>query len=95
MLARSQATEVAKEDSNDSTNPAMFTPTRGGIDFNPTNFNLLIKRDGNGVPLPLSQQDMAQLMQVEGFIPVILAITPALNVPILTELQHQLQPALR
>jgi len=65
--------------------------TKGGIDFNAANMNLLIKRDGRGVPLPLSQQDMAQLMKVQGFVPEIIEIRPAVNVPIISELQQKLQ----
>ena len=49
----------------------------GGIDLNSANLNLQIKRDGKGVPLPLTQQDMAQLVNIQGFVPVILEIKPA------------------
>ena len=44
----------------------------GGIDFNSANLNLQIKYDGRGVPLPLAQQDMAQLSAIQGFEPEIL-----------------------
>ena len=30
-------------------------------DFDPTNMNLQIKRDGKGVPLPLPQQNLEQI----------------------------------
>jgi hypothetical protein len=63
----------------------------GGIDFNSANLNLQIKRDGNGVPLPLAQQDMAQLSRIQGFEPEIIEIRPAVNVPIISELQQKLQ----
>jgi hypothetical protein len=63
----------------------------GGIDFNAANMNLLVKRDGRGVPLPLVQQDMGQLSRIQGFIPEIIEIKPAVNVPILSELQQKLQ----
>lgn len=63
----------------------------GGIDLNSANMNLQIKRDGKGVPLPLALQDMDQLMQVQGFIPEIIEIKPAVNLPILNELQQKLQ----
>ena len=49
----------------------------GGIDLNAANLNLQIKRDGKGVPLPLAQQDMAQLVNIQGFVPIILEIKPA------------------
>jgi len=68
--------------------------TPGGIDLNAANLNLQIKRDGRGVPLPLNQQDMAQLNNIEGFVPEIIEIKPAINVPIINELQQKLQSSL-
>ncbi len=62
---------------------------KGGVDFNSSNLNLQIKRDGKGVPLPLAQQDMAQLIQIEGFIPVILEIKPVRDLPIFSELSRE------
>jgi len=63
----------------------------GGIDLNAANMDLRIKRDGKGVPLPLALQDMNQLMRVQGFVPEIIEIKPAVNLPILSELQQKLQ----
>lgn len=63
----------------------------GGIDMNAANLNMLIKRDGKGVPLPIAQQDMAQLIRVPGFVPQIIEITPVTALPILSQLQEQLQ----
>lgn len=57
----------------------------GGIDLNPANLNMQIKRDGNGVVLPLEMQDVENI-QVEGFVPVIIEIVPITTLPILTEL---------
>jgi len=59
----------------------------GGIDFNTANFNLKIKRDGNGVPLPIAQQDMAQLGKIDGLVPEIVTIKPATSMPLASELQ--------
>jgi len=56
--------------------------TKGGIDLNPANLNLQIKRDGNGVPLPIQFQDIPNI-NVEGFLPVIIQITPVTNLPLL------------
>jgi hypothetical protein len=64
---------------------------KGGIDLNAANLSLQIKRDGKGVPLPLVQQDMNQLMQIQGFVPQIIEIKPVVNLPILAELQQKLQ----
>ncbi|MCB9772433.1 MAG: hypothetical protein H6754_07785 [Candidatus Omnitrophica bacterium] len=47
----------------------------GGIDFDPTNMNLQIKRDGRGVPLPLPQQNLEQI-NIQGLFPVIINIVP-------------------
>ena len=63
----------------------------GGIDLNSANLNLQIKRDGKGAPLPLVQQDMAQLSHIQGFEPEIIEIKAAMNLPILSELQQKLQ----
>ncbi|MCC6759104.1 MAG: hypothetical protein IT395_05735, partial [Candidatus Omnitrophica bacterium] len=54
----------------------------GGIDLNPVNLNLQVKRDGNGVPLPLINQSVRE-MNIEGFYPVIINITPVNNLPML------------
>ncbi len=48
---------------------------KGGIDFDPTNMNLQIKRDGRGVPLPLPQQNLEQI-NIQGLFPVIINIMP-------------------
>jgi hypothetical protein len=63
----------------------------GGIDFNSAHLAMIIKRDGHGVPLPLVQQDMAQLSHIQGFEPQIIEIKPAVNLPILSELQRKLE----
>jgi hypothetical protein len=55
---------------------------RGGIDLNSANLNMQIKRDGNGVPLPVSEQDLSQV-RIDGLVPVILSIQPAGSLPAL------------
>ena len=47
----------------------------GGIDFNPEYLDLQIKRDANGVPLPLGEQPIYE-MQIQGILPVIIQIAP-------------------
>ena len=54
----------------------------GGIDLNPALLDLQIKRDSYGVPLPLNQQPIME-MQIEGFLPVIINVTPIHNLPLL------------
>lgn len=53
----------------------------GGIDLNPTMLNLQIRRDGNGVPLPIYEQPI-EYLNIEGFTPVIINISPV-TVPML------------
>jgi len=58
------------------------TDRKGGIDLNPELLDLQIKRDGNGVPLPIFQQPI-ETMNIQGFLPVIINITPVTNLPAL------------
>jgi len=60
--------------------------TKGGIDLNSANLAMIIKRDGHGVQMPLSQQDLAQLSNIEGLDPVILSIKPASQTALFSEL---------
>ncbi len=53
----------------------------GGINFNTDLINWQIKRDGNGVPLPMNLQPI-ETMQIEGFVPVIINMTPV-SLPLL------------
>ncbi len=62
--------------------PVGETGDLGGIDFNATNIDLQIKRDGHGVPLPVSQQDLDNI-RIDGLVPVILGIQPVASAPIL------------
>ena len=56
----------------------------GGIDFAQKTLDLQIKRDGAGVPLPISQQNLDNI-RIEGLVPVILDIRPASGVPSLMQ----------
>ena len=56
----------------------------GGIDFAQSNLEMQIKRDGTGVPLPISQQNLDNI-RIDGLVPVILNIQPAANVPLFSE----------
>ncbi|MEW5895223.1 MAG: hypothetical protein AB1650_05660, partial [Candidatus Omnitrophota bacterium] len=60
----------------------------GGIDLNPEYLDLKIKRDGNGIPLPMPQQSIEQLrQQIDGFLPVIINVTPIQNLPMMLGLE--------
>ncbi|MBI3602029.1 MAG: hypothetical protein HY209_03955 [Candidatus Omnitrophica bacterium] len=65
--------------------------TPGGIDLNAANLNLQIKRDGRGVPLPVSRQDLEHI-NIDGLIPVIIDIKPAAALPIFFEMQNSAHP---
>ncbi len=56
----------------------------GGIDFAQANLNMQIRRDGKGVPLPVSQQNLDNI-RIDGLVPVILNIQSAVGVPLFTE----------
>ena len=53
---------------------------KGGIDFARSNLDMQIKRDGKGVPLPVSQQNLDSI-RIDGLVPVILGIRSASGVP--------------
>jgi len=57
----------------------------GGIDLNSANLNLQIKRDGKGVPLPVSQQDLEKI-HIDGLVPEIIEIKSAADSTLMSEL---------
>ncbi len=62
--------------------PAM---RKGGIDMDPASLQMQIRRDGNGVVLPASQQDL-EGVRMSGLIPVLLEIHPAdVSMPLFKE----------
>ncbi|MBI3602270.1 MAG: fructose-bisphosphate aldolase [Candidatus Omnitrophica bacterium] len=54
---------------------------QGGIDLRPDLFDLQIKRDDKGIPLPVSQQPIGS-MKIQGFMPVTIDFKPV-NLPLL------------
>ena len=72
--AITEATPIV--DAEPSANPV------GGIDFNASKLNMQIKRDGNGIVLPVAQQNW-ESVNIDGLTPVILSIKPALGSSIL------------
>ncbi|VAX35171.1 hypothetical protein MNBD_UNCLBAC01-937 [hydrothermal vent metagenome] len=59
---------------------------QGGINFNTDLIDWQIKRDGNGVPLPMNLQSI-EYMQIDGFVPVIINVTPV-SLPIFLGLNN-------
>jgi hypothetical protein len=53
----------------------------GGIDFARDNLQMNIRRDGNGVPLPVSQQDL-EAIHIDGLVPLLGDIRPAATLAI-------------
>ncbi len=64
----------------------------GGIDLNTADMNLKIKRDGAGVPLPVSQQNLDNI-RIDGLVPVILNIQPAANMPLFSDAGSSAPPS--
>ncbi len=54
----------------------------GGINFNPELMDLQIKRNSQGVPLPLPQQTIDSI-KIDGLLPVIINVAPVTNLPLL------------
>ncbi|MBF0485419.1 MAG: WD40 repeat domain-containing protein [Candidatus Omnitrophica bacterium] len=65
---------------------------KGGIDLAASNLDMQIKRDGSGVPLPISQQNLDSI-RIDGLVPVILDIKPAASIPLFSETAPSSQPA--
>ncbi|MCA9393798.1 MAG: methyltransferase domain-containing protein [Candidatus Omnitrophica bacterium] len=54
----------------------------GGIDLTPNNLNIDVRRDPNGVPVPLTPQQI-QDVNINGLYPVIINTVPVTSVPLL------------
>ena len=64
--------------------PGRSSDALGGIDLNPAMYDMQIKRDENGILLPMSQQPIEiQNIKIDGLFPVIINITPVTHLPIL------------
>ena len=87
FLAKNIISRRGKADVETTEDQAMISDV-GGIDFNSAHLNLQIKRDGNGMPLPLNQQPIED-MKIEGFFPVIINVTPVTNLPFLLGVEDQ------
>ena len=86
-LRQSEATFVAAAPDAVGIAPAQHEDSalgekKGGIDLNPELFDLQIKRDGNGVPLPVNQQPIYNI-NINGFVPIIINVVPVTNMNLL------------
>jgi hypothetical protein len=86
QIASVQAADPAEIDK------AMLGHTKGGIDLSPALFDLQIRRDENGVPLPLLMQPL-ETMNIEGFYPILINIQPAVNLPLIFGLREKEEAA--
>lgn len=66
---------LIKKTKVDKSSKAMITEPLGGIDMNSDLLNLTIKRDKQGMPLPLALQNWSQI-RINGLEPVIIKIEP-------------------
>ncbi|MBF0594488.1 MAG: hypothetical protein HQL22_05935, partial [Candidatus Omnitrophica bacterium] len=57
------------KDADFATKPEVEAGLKGGIDFAQSNLDMQIKRDGAGVPLPVSQQNLDNI-RIDGLVPV-------------------------
>jgi|GEM_PF-1418281 len=69
---------------DDNTTKFQDQNLRGGIDFAQSNLDMQIKRDGAGIPLPISLQNLDNI-RIDGLVPVILEIKPAVGALNLTQ----------
>jgi len=86
LKAKEHAVDLPKK--SKSSSPIKNADKVGGIDLNPVHLNLQIKRDGSGVPLPLNLQPI-ETMQINGFVPIIINITPVLSMPLLSSVVNR------
>jgi hypothetical protein len=54
---------------------------KGGIDLSGADLNMIIKRDGDGMPLPAVKQDLEKF-RIDGLVPEILDVRPAASLPL-------------
>jgi hypothetical protein len=79
---RSMIRDAFTEAMNDADLLKVLTAPLGGINLDPKLFNLQIKRNGNGVALPVYEQSIENI-QIDGFVPIIINITPMDIAPLL------------
>ncbi|MBF0478121.1 MAG: response regulator [Candidatus Omnitrophica bacterium] len=74
---------------NESDSAQLKRDDVGGIDLNAAMLNMQIKRDGNGVPLPVEMQDINSI-KIDGLSPYIIDIKPIApsSLPIFSELMN-------
>jgi len=63
---------------DDTREPSSSSPAKGGIDLNPDLLDLQIKHDSSNVPRPVFQHPI-ETMNIQGFLPVIINVTPVTN----------------
>ena len=76
-------TAIAAKSQQANEDQALLTKEKkfGGINLDAKLLDLQIQRDGNGIPLPVSQQPIDK-MKIDGFFPIIINVQPV-NLPLL------------
>jgi hypothetical protein len=82
--ARQETVPLKKDDAMSTFTRPEKKDLKGGIDLNAAQLDMQIKRDGNGVPLPVAQQNIESI-QIDGMVPQILNIRPVTSLPMLSE----------
>jgi hypothetical protein len=70
---------VAGNPDTNSSPGSLAAAAPGGVDFSEAALDLLIKRDGSGIPLPVGQQNLTNI-RINGLVPVIMNIRPAVEI---------------
>lgn len=81
-LAVEQAAKKADRAKKDQAMLDKAETPYGGINLNPALLDFEIKRDNNGFPLPINLQPI-ETINIDGFMPIIINVTPVPNLPLL------------
>jgi hypothetical protein len=84
MLKTAREVQSARLGQLNASSPLAFGENafkKGGIDLDAEHLNLKVKRDGNGIPLPVSMQPL-EIININGLVPVIINVAPV-NMPLI------------
>lgn len=85
ILSIHQGDRLEPVNKNQAKSTSSASSNLGGIDMSSSNLDLQIRRDGNGIPLPISQQPI-ELLNIQGFTFEIMGITPVASLLLLSGL---------
>ena len=70
---------------------AAMTSTKGGIDFKSDKMNLDVKNAGEAIKFKITPEQLLQLQNAPGFVPVIINVQPLKDLPLFLGLDAQPQ----